>query len=310
MSFEVVVNQFLRACDIKVDQNHLAERLRAHPDYPALSAFTDILDDWQLEYSALQLEPADLEQMEFPFLAHIVTEQGLEDFKIVKDRQQVEKEGDHFLRSWTGIVVWVAPKSEIKNQEHADVWRMTQDNRRLKWLIASIGAIALTVLWWQQFNLFITAMALLSAGGIIISGAIIGYVFGIDNVIAKSFCKITENGCHNIIHSSFSKPLPGVHLSDLALAYFIGLFLTTVFLGLLSPQAFAATVFVPIVLSFLVSIASLVYQTLKGNWCKMCLGISGVIWLQVVVMGGCVKKAMGITVIDDDDDDDLIAMNE
>ena len=285
MSFEVVAYQYLKACDVRVDQENLKERLRSHPDYPSLAALTDVFDDWRLEYSALQLEHSDLAQMEYPFIAHVITAQGREDFRVIKDRAQVDQEGDQFLKSWTGIVVWVAPKSKIDNHEHEEQYADNRNNTLLKWLIGSTGTIALALLLARQFDLTLLVFALLTIAGCLFSAAIIGYVLGIDNSIARNLCDVTEIGCVKIIHSPFSKVLPGVHLSDVALAYYLGLFVSVAFLGTLSPAAYFQTIAIPVSLSMLVSITSLVYQAIKGEWCKLCLGLSAVIWLQFALLG-------------------------
>ncbi|MCE7995326.1 MAG: hypothetical protein HEP71_25335 [Roseivirga sp.] len=284
MSFEVIVYQLLRICRIPVSKNYLFERLKAHPDYPSLASLTDLLDEWELEYSALQLEPSDLDQMEYPFLAHVVTAQGMEDFEIVKSTRQLEQDKERFLNAWTGIVIWIAGEATISSEEHQ---REVSIERIQKGFLYIIGTLTLALLAYSfvsQFQWTNTLFALLSLAGIVVSATIVAYAMGIDSSISKSFCKVGISGCQKIINSSFSKLLPNVHISDLVLSYFTGLFLIQV-LAINNAQEIIFSLFlIPAGLALLASLFTLGYQLLKNDWCKLCLLLTAIIWAQAALI--------------------------
>ncbi len=284
MSFEIIVYQLFRVCGIAVSKSYLTERIKAHPDYPSLASLTDLLDEWELDYSALQLEPSDLAQMEYPFLAHVVTAEGMEDFEVIRNAEQLEKEQERFLKTWTGIVVWIAPDQSIVSEENDRELHSESLNRRSTW---SLGLLALTLLSYalsQSFSWFSLGYALSSLAGIIISGAIVGYAMGMENSISKSFCKVGISGCQKIINSSFSRLLPQAHLSDLALIYFIGLLLIQVFVAGNSEQTLSSIFIIPAALATLATLFTLGYQALKGDWCRLCLMLTLVIWVQATLL--------------------------
>lgn len=284
MSLEVIVYQLLRICGIRVNKTYLSERLKAHPDYPSLASLTDLLDEWQLDYSALQLEPADLSEMEYPFLAHVVTKEGMEDFEIIKDPNQLERDKERFLTAWTGIVVWIASGSIIDSEEHSRELSIERLHKKAFWILGLIALAVFSYINSQNFSLINSGYALLSLSGIIISGAIVGYASGIENSISKSFCKIGASGCQKIINSDFSKLLPNVHLPDIALAYFTGLFLAQSFSSGASLEILSNLFIIPAGCAFLSTFITLGYQIFKGEWCKLCLILTAVIWTQTALI--------------------------
>ncbi|GAB5527544.1 MAG: hypothetical protein Roseis2KO_54160 [Roseivirga sp.] len=284
MSFEIIVYQLFRVCGIAVSKSYLTERVKAHPDYPSLASLTDLLDEWELDYSALQLEPSDLAQMEYPFLAHVVTAEGMEDFEIIRDAEQLEKEQEHFLQTWTGIVVWLASGQTIASEEHDRELRSERLNRRARWSVGVLSLATLGFVLSQAFSWFSLGFALTSLAGIIISGAIVGYAMGMENSISKSFCKVGASGCQKIINSSFSRLLPQLHLSDLGLIYFIGMLLIQFFVAGNSQQVLSSLFIIPSTLAVLATLITLSYQALKGDWCRLCLLLTLVIWVQAALL--------------------------
>lgn len=280
MGFEDVTAQYLKASRIKFSRKLLNEQLKAHPDYPALNSLTDMLDDWGMEYSALQLEPDDLRQMAYPFLAHIITQNGYEDFKIVRNHKQVQDERSDFLKSWTGVALWIAPESPVKNDGHVELIRKEQTMRWLKGIIPLIFIGALATLFFRLNELNSLIFSLMSLAGIIVSGSIVAYNLGVDNRLTRSFCKIEESGCHQVINSGFSRILPGIHLDDMALLYFGSLLLFQLF-TVAGFETYLLLVALPVLVSGLVSLASLGYQLVHKTWCKLCLLLNLVIWSQL-----------------------------
>jgi hypothetical protein len=284
MSFELIVYQLLKRCSIPVSKPYLFERIRAHPDYPSLASFTDLLDEWQLEYAALQIEEKDLPQMEYPFLAHIVTHQGMEDFLIVESPEQVEKDKDRFLHSWTGIVVWIAGNAEIDSEEHAQSLMKERLNRKARWVTGLALLASLIYTFSSGFDLIGVIYGLLTLAGLAVSAAIVGYASGIDNVLSKSFCKVGSSGCQSIIQSDLSKLLPNLHLSDLALIYFTGLFISLVFSWPFGMASVSQWLIIPSGLAVITTMFTLGYQLVKNRWCKLCLILSAIIWAQAALL--------------------------
>lgn len=283
MSFEALVYQFLTTCGLSVSQSHLSERIRAHTNYPSLVSLTDLLDEWELEYAALQIGAEDLKEMEYPFLAHVVTPQGQEDFEIIQNQEALNADKERFIKAWTGIVLWVNGESAIQSEEHNEHHSQAQSSRKSLTYIGIATGLLLFFRFGLDFDLINTAYLLLSIAGVLVSGAIVGYASGIENSISKSFCDIGSSGCQKIIQSDFSKLLPNVHLSDVAFSYFIGLFLAQSFN--LIPFGISANLFViPSTLAFLATLVTLGYQAQKGEWCKLCLMLTGVIWAQMALI--------------------------
>jgi uncharacterized membrane protein len=126
-------------------------------------------------------------------------------------------------------------------------------------------------------------LLVLSLAGLGFSVLIQLFLFGRKNSVISNACGLEENSsCHAVLTSSYSKVTKRVHVADIALIYFMLQFL----FGLLSffhsaSQSFYIIQTIPCSLAFAASVYSLYVQKFKLHaWCRLCLGISLVIWAQ------------------------------
>ncbi|MFA0960342.1 thioredoxin domain-containing protein [Roseivirga sp. BDSF3-8] len=147
-----VMQNLLRALNVKVTDQTVEDVLKENPDYPSLASLSDGLNDWRIENLAVRLDAEDLVDVTFPVIAHLrplpktpeemEAEQqegpacGLDDevetprFVMVSDMDDtqatyldtnsgwVTEERDVFLKKWTGIMLLVEKKPESGDPDY------------------------------------------------------------------------------------------------------------------------------------------------------------------------------------------------
>jgi ABC-type bacteriocin/lantibiotic exporter with double-glycine peptidase domain len=123
----IVTQKLIERLKVKVTGASVKEHLLDHPDYPRLFSISDTLRDWHLDNAAVEITPAQLKEIDQPFLAHMETDGG---FFLVVDKVnadtieyyhssegQVKEPMEAFLEKFTGVVL--IPFPEERSEEDA-----------------------------------------------------------------------------------------------------------------------------------------------------------------------------------------------
>ncbi|PIB38982.1 thioredoxin domain-containing protein [Maribacter sp. 4G9] len=280
MEFYKIANDFLNSAGVSVSINYLRERLESHPQYPALISLTDILDEFQIENTAIRIQQKEKwKELETPFLAHVVFADGRTDFELIS-RQKDVGSVECFLGRWTGIALTLGANKKIKHEQHNEQYKKEKSSRIVKRSIISLTTLLFVIKQMIFFNPVVFTHFMLSIIGLGISCAIIARSMGLKSNIAELFCKIEESGCNKVLNSRLGRFAGNIGLGDITAIFFgsqmIYMTFSTHFetsqnlILLSSIQAFAF-VFTPV---------SLIYQWRLKSWCRLCLTIVAIIWAQ------------------------------
>ncbi len=282
MEFYGIAYNFLKLSGFSVSLNYLRERLEAHPDYPSLISITDILDEFKIENHAMRIEDKEKwVDLRLPFIAHIVSENGLTDFQLITKAHKAEQQ-EAFLAKWTGIVLLLGEKSKITHKEHNEVYKKERFQKTVSWSLIIVSLLLLLTYQVVRFELATFIHFILSIIGLGISSIIIAHSMGLKTNVGELFCKIEESGCNKVLNSRLGRIMGDIGLGDIGAIFFgsqliyvsISTSLDVVhnltFLALI--QALAL-VFTPI---------SLLYQWRLKSWCRLCLVVILVIWVQAI----------------------------
>jgi phosphatidylglycerophosphate synthase len=114
-NFNYVIANYLRELNVS-DSNilHITRNIETHEEPHSLRSLTDVFDTWQIENNAVEISPADLDEVETPFLAH--TKDYEEHFVLVKKiadgkvlyinglANTIQEDIDVFITRFDGIV--------------------------------------------------------------------------------------------------------------------------------------------------------------------------------------------------------------
>jgi hypothetical protein len=285
MEFYKIAIRYLKQCNIKASSTFIRQRLVSHPDYPMLVSFTDTLDEMGIKYSAIVADKLKYQELSYPLLAHGKKE-GKDRFVLIESLNNFENNSNALLNEWNGIALMVSPNSKITYNEH-NLYRKKEINEQT--IIISILLISLVILLGSLFSNFtyITfTLMLLNITGICICTLIVLHNLGTDFTITEQLCSGEgSKGCDEVLHSNVATLLPGLGLGDLGIIYF-SLQCTFIFLSLLFNQNSLPFLAILNGGGLLFSFASLIYQwSILKSWCRMCLIVVGLIWVQSIVLG-------------------------
>ncbi len=280
-----LLQNYLKKEKIQIDASELKFQLESHPSYPSLHALTGVLDHFNIDNLAIEVDVNTDTLKELPnnFMAVIklnnqkefATVSKKNTLYIVQSTSKKEKYiPEKFLNIFTGIVL----VAEATNQTE-----QTKKQHNYLIVLLAVSTVIATILI-NQFSLTNLAYVLLSIIGLWISIAITQQEFGLQTSLGDTICggNTEKKDCDAVI-SSTGATLPGnIKLSDMSLIYFGGLLLSTIML-LFNNQGIQLLYLVSFVAS-LITFYSIYYQAfVVKKWCMLCLSIVSVLWLQLFV---------------------------
>lgn len=285
--FVKTASRFIKACGIKADTTFFEQRLKSHPDYPALTSLTDTLDELGITYSAMLVDKERVQDISFPALFHL-EKNGRGDFDIIYSAADLKTRELAILPFWDGVTLGIAPDSKINNTAHEAVTK--QKRKLMLWqsvfiaCFISIAVISSAI----HFSVWLSAISLLSLLGTVVCSLIIMHSMGKSTQLVNQICSSNmQNGCDKVLQSNAGQAFgKNISLGDIGLAYFSGILLYSVAMAAFNQADAALTLLVlPAVLSIPVVSWSLYYQKkIVKAWCRMCLLVAAILLLQAVVI--------------------------
>lgn len=283
MEFYKQATRYLQNCRIKVSNTYVRERMQSHPNYPALVAFTDTLDDLAIPYSASVCDKEQYEELSYPLLAHIVDD-GRNDFIPVYKPTDFTENQRGILDNWDGVSLYIAPASVITNADHNTLFVKEKKQTATQLTVFFILASLLLIMAGIHVRWVLIGLQLLSIVGAIICGMILLHRLGKDNAFTEQLCAADSgHGCHTVLQSK-AAAWKGISLGDAGIVYFVGFAIYVAVASLVTNPAGLNLLIVPVASGIIVAIASFLYQWLVVKaWCRMCLSIDLVLCLQAIV---------------------------
>ena len=281
---------------LSLTQDTIHERLTTHPQFPGLPALLDCLRDWSLAPRAVRARLEQLQRAALPALAQI-SSNGEGRFVVVLEangsyvryvdptRGTVETACSDFATIWTGILILVTPQPGAGEEGYGSKRRLERLEAARLPLLAAVGAVALggSLLGGSSIpSVIVLALVVLKLAGLALS-ALLSWLSIDPGAHTAKLCPAGRVvNCESVLSSPGAKLFGFVPLADLGTLYFFG--------GLIALGAarFANTWDSTLALLCGLTLAGLPltlfsvgYQgfVLK-QWCWMCLGVMGVLWLE------------------------------
>lgn len=265
-------------------------QLLGHPSYPSLHSLTGVLTHFGIDNVAAQLDVTAeiLQQLPDRFLCTLHNASNL--FMVSKqkeglqisdfDRDTMTFSTEEFLKSWSGIAVLLSDEQDYESAAIPGSFLIKF--RYLIFLFIFCVVFFIQGPTWQLSSYF-----LLSLMGLAISYLIVKQELGDGSPLLKKICgNESENGCSAVLDSDGSVLFKYVKLSDLSGMFFMGVSLLSI-AQLYIPSNFLPFLSLVSLLALPITLYSLYYQgSVLKKWCRLCLMIVGVLWLQSMVLYG------------------------
>ena len=316
-AFEAL-DQLLRLGQVKFTSLSLKNALWQHPDFPSLTALSDVLNDFKVPNLATRISPDRLADIPTPALAHLTTNGGSyapirkvgENIEWLDTQRGWQTENlNEFIHKWEGVTLLAQP-DQVSGEVDYTEQRQKEVIENLRVPFA-VGALLLCFGMFiyhltQQYNFGehwrFYALIATKTLGTVISGLLVWYGIDSNNSFLQSVCKINDStNCNNILSSPAAKVFSWLSWSEVGLFYFVGGLIVLLTASPLTATAarpeggIKSWIEAPIgglgavfgalsVLALPYTFYSFYYQwRVAKSWCPLCLGVLAVLWLEAVV---------------------------
>ncbi len=297
MTYQNNLEQIVKKLNLKVSENTLKTAFKFHPDYPSLSALSDILSEWQVDNLAVKISPQQLQEITFPAIAHI--EDGREGYFVLLQKfenQQVTYSDSEkgtitdsielFTSKWKGVTLLLEITHKSAEPNFVEINRKQTFANAEKWLgFITLGLVALggsaIAETWQNAVLWLILVLGIAVSTIILLGE-----YGIKNPTIEKLCNLNnQTNCDTVLASSGSKLFQYFSWAEIGFWYFAGISIFTLICFLSHKFDYLSTLTIVSLIALPYTVFSIYYQwQIVKKWCTLCLVIQAILVLQFIVL--------------------------
>lgn len=286
------VHQYLLAENIQIDLEEFTFQAKTHPDYPSVLAYSDTLHFFGIGNKAVRLSSTDLEALPQQFMALMVDFDEQEMLAFVQRREsifQYSKNGkliqlDHaqFEKEWKGVILLV------EGQEETTATKKVAQRKNISLLVAGLALLLIGLFGFNGVTSTAIILLLITVAGLYLSVLAINAELGLNEGSQPLFCTSLPKGdCNAVIGSTKGTIFKWVKISDACIVFFTAQLLALLFFytaGWLN-VFYAYTVITLVAASPLTFYSIYVQMAIEKKWCTICLAITGLLYLQLGIVG-------------------------
>jgi uncharacterized membrane protein len=177
----------------------------------------------------------------------------------------------------------VEPAQKTYNKGHDTFIEKEKKGNSIQKVTLGIGLVLFLFFQTFHFNFIPFVFSILSIVGMTICFLTISHKHGKANVVTSRLCNNEKtHSCDLVLNSSAAEIIKGVDFGDVGLMYFSGLLLLSTFSQISQNSLDALSLLlIPCSIALALTFFTLYYQwKILKVWCKMCLLIVAVVWLQ------------------------------
>ncbi len=280
---ETSIYKYLQKKQIAVAKNYITNAIATHTEYPALTSATDALDALGINYTAGTANKNDIQELQYPLLAHSNNNGG--ELVIINNKTELLQEP--FFANWSGTVIMVNNNTFTNNTANKAAYAAEQKQKKLhSFLFVLLGLFLITLFIYNITSIGFAPLLLLltSIAGLGIATLIYQQEQGIDNSITDTLCKKTED-CNAVVNSKAATLFWGIKWSDIGLVYFASmvlLLITTTYTN--TVLNLSLLLYITSILSIPFTLYSVYYQKqIAKKWCTLCLYTLAILWVQAII---------------------------
>lgn len=266
------------------------EQIQQHPYYPSLLSISEVLENEAgIKNFAVKISVEQLKEVSFPCMAHLKTKGG--EYCIIKklenDAVFYELDGRdkkinilEFGKIWSGVVL-VSETEKIALKRKFNFKALTNYLLPFLSFLLLLGVFQKAVLSSVLNPIIFIGQFISLLAGLIISVLLLIQSLGRSNSFIQQLCGAdAKHNCNHILSSNAAKLTSWFSLSDLGFLYFSGSFILLLF----SQSATSILLLVMFNLFALPFTSWSVYYQWKiaKTWCRLCLIIQGLFWVQAL----------------------------
>ena len=297
MKYQNNLEQIVQKLNLRVSENTLKNAFKFHPDYPSLSALSDILSEWQVDNLAVKISPQQMQEVTFPAIAHI--DDGLEGYFVLlenfenqhitywdSEKGTITESIEIFTAKWQGVMLLLEINEKSTEPNFAEIHRKYTFANAEKWLgfitlaLVGLGGFIISETWQNA------ALWLILVLGTAVSTIILLGEYGIKSPTIEKLCNLNnQTNCDTVLASSGSKLFQYFSWAEIGFWYFVGSIIFTLICFFSKQFDYFNTLTIVSMCALPYTIFSVYYQgQIVKKWCTLCLIIQAILVLEFVVL--------------------------
>lgn len=293
------LGHLLQLANVRATALTVRERLEDHPDFPALSALSDVLTELRVNNLATRLTPDRLPDVPLPALMQVRVGND-EQFAPLRhlNGETVEwldtatgcqrEPFAAFVERWTGIALLIEPDEQAGERDYPRARRreLLQQARMPLMVMGIVFCLGLLVdAVWATASAPALGLLLIKGLGTLVSGLLVAYSLDANNPALRKLCTFGKStNCQSILQSEQAKIWGDFGWADVGLLYFTGGFITLAGALLLQSAGTLPWLLVLTALALPYTVWSVYYQAFVARqFCTLCLTVQALLWVEAGV---------------------------
>lgn len=298
-SLSKLIFDFVKAFNIPVTETSIYLELQKHPEQFSMLAIADVLNTFQVNNGAYQLDKTELSDDICPFISHISRNEGefvvirkVDTEKVIFSNGELKTEmitRSEFERYFTGNIL-IADDEVIVSEQNYRAKRRKEivESMKLPFLISSTLLLLILYCILRYDYLINYSISLVIWEVTKLSGLILGVLLILQNLDAnnsfiKRLCtKGKKMDCNSILSSKAAKITDEISWSEVGFFYFVSSSLAILIYGgslaVIQGLAFLSVLCLPY------TFYSVYYQAfIAKKWCVLCTITQGILWIEFFI---------------------------
>lgn len=286
-----IVTTYLDHLAIDYNKETVDSFFSTHPYHPSLLSISDLFDHFNIENAGVAIGKDNFTKVPAPFIAKTASSEGdyclvtqLDDQSVTylneKDRI-VTTSLELFFMQYSGVVL-VGQKTRYSGEPDFVRTKAKIRQQRLLQAISLELLLAVFSFWFLSSPVSFSGgmLFLLKVAGLAVTSLLLIQSFNMNNPFINRLCSSASgNGCQDILGSEGAKIFKGrLSWSEIGFFYFLATWLTLSIGGSTSSTLLTLAVFNVCALPY--TFYSIIYQYRKKTWCKLCLSVQVILWLE------------------------------
>jgi uncharacterized membrane protein len=295
-----VMQRAVRYFGIPVTRSSVKEALKSHSLYPTLKSICDVLEEWNVEHYPLKYDPAEIKDIDTPYIAHLgggggqlVFVTGSGNGKVTYyDSYSAKKEtaNQDFIEKCSGAVILLNTGERSGEKDYRKKWQEEAIDNSVLPVATGVAVLFIAVAAIHAFSTGsllsgITPVLLLLAKltGLTFSTLLVLHDYEVRLSLTDKLCHFNKaTNCNTVLNDEASKIFGWIGWADTGFIYFLGGLL--LLLQNISANNYSLLAILS-VLSLPYPVFSVYYQgSVLKKWCPLCLGVQLVLIIEFFLL--------------------------
>ena len=271
--------------------------LQFHPEYPALSALTDFLNDLRVKNLAVRIPVEGLRKIPYPAIAYLEENNGRfvvltkhiagNIYYIDSEKGKIVESLNDFETKWKGVTLLTTTSNQsgelgYSQKKKIEKLKVLKRISSVVFLIIFLGAAIALSLASQFFLCWLLILIIKACGGAI-SVSLFAKQIGKESSFSYSVCNASRLfDCNRVLNSSASKVFGIIGATELGILYFFGGILALL-LGSISKINTIEAMFIFNIVALPYTPLSVYYQwKVVKAWCPFCIAVVVLLWFEFI----------------------------